>query len=186
AIVAFIYGAALFGSTYLLPVFMQMALGLPPSQAGAVLLPAGIVLAVVIPLVGRSSTVSNRALYILVGLSFLSVSFAAMMFIGVGSNLGWLVALAILGRIGLGCILPSLNLAAMEGVATGLLAQGTSLINLLRTLGGATGVGLIGVFLAWRLHADPSQPIRAFHEAFVLLGVITGGAIAAAWGMRRR
>ncbi len=186
AIVAFIYGAALFGSTYLLPVFMQMALGLPPSQAGAVLLPAGIVLAVVIPLVGRSSTVANRALYILVGLSFLSVSFAAMMFIGVGSSLGWLVALAILGRIGLGCILPSLNLAAMEGVATGLLAQGTSLINLLRTLGGATGVGLIGVFLAWRLHADPSQPIRAFHEAFVLLGVITGGAIAAAWGMRRR
>ena len=34
AIVSFIYGAALFGSTYLLPVFMQMALALPPSQAG--------------------------------------------------------------------------------------------------------------------------------------------------------
>jgi len=45
AIVAFVYGSALFGSTYLLPVFMQMALALPPSQAGAVLLPAGIVLA---------------------------------------------------------------------------------------------------------------------------------------------
>ena len=30
------------------------------------------------------------------------------------------------------------------------------------------------------------DPIRAFHEAFVLLGVITGGAIAAAWGLRRR
>ena len=186
AIVAFIYGAALFGSTYLLPVFMQMALALPPSQAGAVLLPAGIVLAVVIPLVGRSSTVANRALYILVGLSLLSVSFVAMLFIGAGSSLGWLVALAILGRIGLGCILPSLNLAAMEGVGTGLVAQGTSLINLLRQLGGATGVGLIGVFLAWRLHADPGHPVRAFHEAFVLLGVITGGAIAAAWGMRRR
>ena len=43
--VAFIYGMALFGSTYLVPVFMQEALHLPPSQAGAVLLPAGIVLA---------------------------------------------------------------------------------------------------------------------------------------------
>jgi EmrB/QacA subfamily drug resistance transporter len=186
AIVAFIYGAALFGSTYLLPVFMQMALALPPSQAGAVLLPAGIVLAVVIPLVGRSSTVKNRALYILVGLALLAVSFVAMMFIDVGAGLGWLIALAIVGRIGLGCILPSLNLAAMEGVGVGLVAQGTSLINLLRQLGGATGVGLIGVFLAWRLHANPGDPVRAFHAAFVLLGAITGGAIAVAWGMRRR
>ena len=52
-LVAFIYGMALFGSTYLVPVFMQAALHLPPSQAGAVLLPAGIVLAVTIPLAGR-------------------------------------------------------------------------------------------------------------------------------------
>ena len=42
--VAFIYGMGLFGSTYLVPVFMQEALHLPPSQAGAVLLPAGMVL----------------------------------------------------------------------------------------------------------------------------------------------
>jgi len=184
AIVAFIYGAALFGSTYLLPVFMQMALTLPPSQAGAVLLPAGIVLAVVIPIVGRSSTVANRSLYIVIGLSLLAVSFLAMLFIGVGSGLGWIIALAILGRIGLGCILPSLNLAAMEGIGTGLVAQGTSLINLLRQLGGATGVSLIGVVLAWRLHVHADDPTSAFHEAFVLLGAITLLAIVAAWGMR--
>ncbi|XQU67315.1 hypothetical protein OJJOAM_000046 [Cupriavidus sp. H18C1] len=41
AVVAFIYGAGLFGSTYLLPVYMQMALQYSPSQAGFVLLPAG-------------------------------------------------------------------------------------------------------------------------------------------------
>ena len=40
-VVAFTYGMALFGSTYLVPVFMQVALHLPPSQAGAALLPAG-------------------------------------------------------------------------------------------------------------------------------------------------
>jgi EmrB/QacA subfamily drug resistance transporter len=184
AIVAFIYGAALFGSTYLLPVFMQMALALPPSQAGAVLLPAGIVLAVVIPIVGRSSTVTNRSLYIVAGLSLLSVSFIAMVFVGVGAGLTAIVTLAIIGRIGLGCILPSLNLAAMEGVDTGLIAQGTSLINLLRMLGGATGVSLVGVFLEWRLHVHAGAAAVAFHQAFVLLGGLTLVAIAVAWGMR--
>jgi len=184
AIVAFIYGSALFGSTYLLPVFMQMALALPPSQAGAVLLPAGIVLAIVIPVVGRSSTPANRSLYTVAGLALLAVSFIAMVFVGVGSGLASIVALAVLGRVGLGCILPSLNLAAMEGVQSGLIAQGTSLINLLRQLGGATGVGLIGVFLEWRLKAHGSDAVAAFHEAFVLLGVLMLLAIAVAWGMR--
>jgi EmrB/QacA subfamily drug resistance transporter len=184
ALVAFIYGAALFGSTYLLPVFMQMALALPPSQAGAVLLPAGIVLAVVIPIVGRVSTITNRSVYILVGLVLLSMSFAAMLVVDVGSSLLVISALAIVGRVGLGCILPSLNLAAMEGVGPGLVAQGTSLINLLRQLGGATGVSLIGVFLAWRMQEHADRQVAAFHEAFVLLGALTGLAVVAAWGMR--
>ncbi len=48
SIVAFIYGTALFGSTYLLPVYMQLALGLSASYVGTILLPAGFVLAVTI------------------------------------------------------------------------------------------------------------------------------------------
>jgi predicted MFS family arabinose efflux permease len=51
--VAFIYGTALFGSTYLLPVYMQMGLKLSPSHVGTILLPAGLVLAVTIAIVGR-------------------------------------------------------------------------------------------------------------------------------------
>jgi predicted MFS family arabinose efflux permease len=51
--VAFIYGTALFGSTYLLPVYMQVGLHLSASHVGTILLPAGIVLAVTIAVVGR-------------------------------------------------------------------------------------------------------------------------------------
>jgi len=186
ALVAFVYGAALFGSTYLLPVFMQVALALPPSQAGAVLLPAGIVLAITIPLVGRSSTPASRATFIFSGLVLLALSFALMLVVGRGTALTLITALAIVGRIGLGCILPSLNLAAMENVDAALVAQGTSLINLLRQLGGATGVSLIGVFLAWRLEvAGSPTSLRAFHEAFLLLGLLTAVAAIAARGMRR-
>jgi EmrB/QacA subfamily drug resistance transporter len=183
AIVAFVYGAALFGSTYLLPVFMQMALALPPSQAGAVLLPAGIVLALVIPLVGRIATPANRRYYIVGGLTLLAASFVLMLAVGVGTALVWLAALAILGRIGLGCILPSLNLASMQGIAPELIAQGSSLINLLRQLGGAAGVSLSGVVVAWRLRVH-GDAVVAFHEAFVLLGALTALAMVAASRIR--
>ena len=72
SVVAFIYGMGLFGSTYLVPVFMQLGLHLPPSQAGAVLLPAGIVLALTIPIAGRLSDRVARHLLIIVGLGLLA------------------------------------------------------------------------------------------------------------------
>ena len=64
ALVALIYGTALFGSTYLLPVYMQMGLGLSAASVGAILLPSGLVLAVTIPLVarkGRASYLGERS-----------------------------------------------------------------------------------------------------------------------------
>ncbi|HQR21388.1 MAG TPA: DHA2 family efflux MFS transporter permease subunit [Burkholderiaceae bacterium] len=185
-IVAFVYGAGLFGSTYLLPIFMQEALALPPSQAGAVLLPAGIVLAFTIPVVGRIAMPATRGAYVVAGLALLTLSFVLMLTVGPGSALALITAFAVLGRIGLGCILPSLNLTAMQGVAPELAAQGTSMINLVRQLGGAAGVSLIGVFLAWRLDvAGSPTSIPAFHQAFLLLGALTGLALVAAWGLRR-
>ncbi len=44
----FIYGTALFGSTYLLPVYLQLGLNLSASHVGTILLPAGLVLAATI------------------------------------------------------------------------------------------------------------------------------------------
>ncbi|HPE02824.1 MAG TPA: DHA2 family efflux MFS transporter permease subunit, partial [Burkholderiaceae bacterium] len=153
SVVSFIYGAALFGSTYLLPVFMQEALRLPPSTAGAVLLPSGIVLALTIPLVGRWTPPESRRAVIVAGLGLIAASFVLTMLIGPGTALIALAALAVLGRVGLGFILPSLNLAALADVPPALVAQGTSLINLLRQLGGAAGISLVGVLLQWRLDA---------------------------------
>jgi EmrB/QacA subfamily drug resistance transporter len=182
--VAFIYGMALFGSTYLVPVFMQLALKLPPSQAGAVLLPAGLVLAVVIPLAGRLADRVSVSRLVSAGLLLLAASFVLMVFVGATTAL-WVIALfAIVGRIGLGFVLPSLNLGAMRGLPGALISQGSSCISFLRQLGGAVGVSLVGIVLEWRLQALPADPLRAFHETFLLLGLLTALAMVAAWRMQ--
>jgi EmrB/QacA subfamily drug resistance transporter len=191
--VAFIYGAALFGSTYLVPVFMQIALGLPPSQAGAVLLPAGLVLAGTIGVAGRLTNRVPVHRLVSFGLVLLALSFVLMIGVGRGTAL-WLIALcAVVGRIGLGFVLPSLNLGAMRGLPPGLISQGSSSINFLRQLGGAVGVSLAGIFLEWRMHAHAAQlqpalpsaaELAAFHETFALLALLTALAVAAALRMR--
>jgi len=182
--VAFIYGMALFGSTYLVPVFMQLALKLPASQAGAVLLPAGLVLAVTIPLAGRLADRLPVHQLVSVGLALLAVSFFVMLTVGLSTAL-WLITLwAVVGRIGLGFVLPSLNLGAMRGLPPTLISQGSSTVNFLRQAGGAVGVNLVGIVLEWRLRVHAAAPVLAFHETFALLGSITALAVLAAWRMR--
>lgn len=182
-VVAFIYGMALFGSTYLVPVFMQIALQLPPSQAGAVLLPAGLVLAVTIPFAGRLADRRPVGGIVAAGLVLLAASFLLMVSVGRSTSLWWITLWAIVGRIGLGLVLPSLNLGALRGLPEALISQGSASINFLRQLGGAVGISLVGIVLEWRLQAQPSDPVRAFHETFVLIGAITACAVLAALRM---
>ena len=196
SVVAFIYGIALFGSTYLLPVYMQMGLGLSPSLVGSILLPAGLVLAVTMAGVGRLADRQPTHRLVSVGLGLLAVSFALMVTISLerpALTLPLLVVWAVVGRIGLGFILPSLNLGAMRGLDVALIPQGSSVINFLRMLGGAAGVGVCGIVLEWRLAAHgalltsgppTAQRLAAFDDTFYLLAALCALALVAAWQLR--
>lgn len=193
SLVAFIYGVALFGSTYLLPVYMQLGLALPPAHVGTILLPAGIVLGVTIGIAGRLSTRIPTYVMVSGGLVLLAASFALMPTVRLGSGLWLLVAWALVGRIGLGFILPSLNVGAMRPLDRSLIPQAASAINFLRTLGGAAGVSLCAIVLEWRLaaHGDDlaraatsPQRLAAFNESFVLLAAICALAVVAALRLR--
>lgn len=193
SIVAVIYGTALFGSTYLLPVYMQLALHISASHVGTILLPAGFVLAGTIAVVGRMADKQPTYLLVSIGLALLAASFALMVVLTLESALWQLALLAVLGRVGLGFILPSLNLGAMRPLSKSLIPQGASSINFLRMLGGAAGVSLCGIVLEWRLaaHGDSlSNPVTsaarvaAFDEVFMLLAALCLLAMAAAWQLR--
>ena len=195
SVVAFIYGTALFGSTYLLPVYMQVGLHLSASHVGTILLPAGIVLAFAIAAVGRLADRQPTWLLVSIGLALLAASFALMLLLRLDSAIWLLAAFAVIGRIGLGFILPSLNLGAMRPLEKPLIPQGASAINFLRMLGGAAGVSLCAIVLEWRLaaHGDSlANPVTsaarlaAFDEVFALLAGLCALAMCAAWQLREK
>jgi EmrB/QacA subfamily drug resistance transporter len=189
SIVAFIYGVALFGSTYLLPVYLQTGLGLSASLVGTVLLPAGLILAGTIAVVGRLADHQPTRRLVTVGLALLAASFAGMLTVGPHSGLWLLVGWAVVGRVGLGFILPSLNLGTMRGLAPALIPQGASVVNFVRMLGGSVGVSLCAIALEWRLaaHGDSlASPVAgpgrlsAFNEVFLGLAALCVLAMMAA------
>jgi EmrB/QacA subfamily drug resistance transporter len=188
ALVAVIYGAGLFGSTYLLPLFMLVALGLPASQVGQVLMPAGFALAITIPLAGRLADKAPLWRTLATGLLVMAATFAVMAGVGSATAVAWVTLWAVLGRIGLGLVIPSLSLSAMRALDAPRIAAGTGTMNFLRQLGGAVGVNAVGIGLEWRLqvHAalGSAGTLRAFHEVFVLMALVTAAAALAAWQMR--
>jgi hypothetical protein len=174
-------------------VYMQLGLKLPASHVGTILLPAGIVLAFTIGGVGRLTHRLPTYVLVTTGLVLLAASFALMPTTGLGTPLALLVAWAILGRIGLGFILPSLNLGSMRSLDKSLIPQGASAINFLRMLGGAAGVSLCAIVLEWRVaaHGDSlanpqtgAARLAAFDESFLMLAAVCGLAILAAWQLR--
>ena len=193
-IVAFIYGVALFGSTYLLPVFMQLGLSYSASVVGSTMLPAGLVLGGVIALAGRMADRTPAHWLVIAGLGFLALSFVLTGVLQPGSSLWLLIAYTVLGRIGLGFILPSLTLGSMRSLDKSLISQGSSTFSFIRMLGGAAGVSLCGIFLEWRvtwyaaqsaaLEVATSERIAAFRDTFLMLTAICALAALAAFRIR--
>ncbi|MEO8248211.1 MAG: MFS transporter [Burkholderiales bacterium] len=195
SIVAFIYGAALFGSTYLLPVYLQLGLGLSAAHVGTIFLPAGLALAVTIALAGRLADRQPTWLLVSIGLALLAASFALMPIVRLDSAIWVVVLLTTIGRIGLGFILPSLNLGSLRPLPGELLSQGSSVINFMRMLGGAAGVSVCGIVLEWRIAAHgatlaqgapDAARLAAFNESFLMLAGVCALALVAASQLRAR
>ena len=90
---------------------------------------------------------------------------------------------AVVGRIGLGFVLPSLTLGAMQGLDAAAVPQAASAISFLRQLGGAAGVSLVGIFLEWRLRVSAAE-LSAYADTFWLVAALSALATLAALRMR--
>lgn len=156
SLVAFIMGAGLFGSTYLVPLFVQTIQGLTPTQAGLLLMPSGLVLVLVFPIAGRLSDrvpagyLIGGGMFIFAWSSYLTAS------VSIDTTFWTLAWWTVLSRIGLGFVFPSLTAGSLKVLPHALVGQGSGAVNFIRQLGGAFGVNLLAVFLERRtmLHAD--------------------------------
>lgn len=195
ALVGFVFGIGMFGSTYLLPIYMQAALDFSPSKAGLVLLPAGIALALCMPIAGRLADRLRASRLVASGMAVLALSFVLTATVTAQTSFALLILWVILGRIGMGILMPALSLGSLRGLASAEYPQAASMSNFLRQLGGAIGVSLIGILLEWRLAAHgvtmlgtggDAARVAAFDETFLLLAAICVPAFVAAWFMDPR
>ncbi len=198
SVVALAYGLGLYGTTYLLPLLVQTVAQYSPAKAGALLSPAGIALAVMLPIAGLLTDRFPARYLVALGLVLFALS--SLLFVSESAATGfWTLAWwLVVGRIGLGLIIPALNAGAMHGLSAEHIGHGSSAINFIRQLGGAFGVNILSTFLEWRtlVHERAAglpeagalasaERIAAFHESFALVALVFVLAVIPAWLMRR-
>ena len=190
-VVAFTYGLGLYGSTYLIPVFVQTALHYDAGQSGMLLLPGGIALAVSVTAAGHLMDRFPAHWLMISGLTCFAASFLLLAATGSNASFIALSTWIVIGRIGLGTTIPSLNMGALKAVQPEHLAQASGAINFFRQLGGAIGVNVLSILLEWlNLHgtqlgqtAEEAQN-AAFSYSFVVLAAIFLLAAYPAWKTR--
>lgn len=156
AFVSFVIGVALFGSTYLIPLFVQEVQGLTPTDAGLLLLPAGLAIGLSFPITGRLADLWPPYVLIYIGLGLSALS--CLLLAGADADTGFwtLVLWTIFGRLGFAFIFPALGIGSLKVLPLHFLAQGSGIINFTRQLGGAFGVNLLASALIARsaFHAE--------------------------------
>nr|WP_203142365.1 MDR family MFS transporter [Marinobacter mangrovi] len=175
-------GLALFGSTYLIPLFVQSALQFSATEAGLLMLPAGIALGITFPIAGWLADRKPARRMIMIGILVFALSTALFAFSDQALGFFWLATWAVIGRVGLGLIMPSLSTGALNPLEPHELGYGSSIINFTRQLGGAFGVNVVALTLEYGEHSHGLPTIDAFHSAWWLM---TAFVLLALWPVRR-
>ena len=147
SIAAFL-GLALYGSVFVLPVFLQALHGFTANQTGMVILPGAIASAFTMAIVGRNSARLDARATVTIGALMFMLSMYLLSTLTLESGTPEMFWPLVIRGVGLGLIFVPLTGAAMAELPMRDLAQGTGLFNLTRQLGGSLGIATMATLLS--------------------------------------
>jgi DHA2 family multidrug resistance protein len=143
-----VLGFALYGSIFVLPVFLQALHGFTANQTGLVILPGAMASAFMTATMGRRMRMANDARpVLLLGASLFMVCMWKLAGLTYDSGQGDLFWPLIIRGLALGMMFIPLNSIALAELAPRDLASGTGLFNLTRQLGGSIGIAVMATSL---------------------------------------
>ncbi|MFA5251450.1 MAG: MFS transporter [Phycisphaerae bacterium] len=160
----FVLGFILYGSTALLPMFLQNLMGYSAMDSGLVISPGGIITMISMPIVGILAAKFQAKWLLIVG----SVFGAAGLFMSARFNLQVSFSDAVWARsvmsAGLGFLFIPINTVAYYYIAKADTDNASGLINLARNLGGSFGISLTITLLSQRMQFHQSRLVEHITE----------------------
>ena len=180
---AALLGFALFGSIFVLPIFLQGLHGFTANQTGLVILPGAIASALTMAVFGRfASRFDARPLITIGALGFLWCMWklSNLTYDTGAADLFWPL---IARGVSLGLIFIPLTGASLAELSPGEIPQGTGMFNLTRQLGGSLGIAIVATMLQrWTTEAKQvltEHLTTTGSDALARLDLLTRGMVTA-------
>ena len=193
-------GLAMYGSIFVLPVFLQQLHGFTAWQTGKVIFPGAIASAFTMAIIGRNANRIDARYTIVLGVAMFGVCmyWLSGLSLDVGADdVFWPL---ILRGVGMGLIFVPLTNASMADLSPADVPQGTALFNLTRQLGGSLGIAIMATLLqrftsgarsnlVTHLSAgdpDVTRRVAMLSQAFIARGSDAATAAAQAYRVMER
>jgi len=157
----FALGAILFGTTVLIPEYLQTVMGYTAENAGMVLSPGGFTVMICMPIVGQLVSRVDARLLIAFGFVVLTAAMIHMSSIYPGIDFRTAMYYRIFQSIGLAFLFVPINTMSFVDIPPSKGNQVSAMINLCRNLGGSVGISALSTLLARR--AQVHQTYLAAH-----------------------
>ncbi len=144
----FLFGACIYGTTTILPLFFQNSLAYSATAAGIAVSPRGVGAVLAMPVVGfLVSKVDTR---ILVSIGFLIFGLCSLSWGNITldispTSLAWAI---LISGMSLGLIFVPLSTVSLGDLPKEKVGNGSGLFNLMRNVGGSVGISLVNTILA--------------------------------------
>ena len=187
-LVSFVFGAGMFGTFYLLPVFVRTIQGYTGTKTGLLLLFANLPSFVMFPIAGWLAQRIRPVFPIATGMMMFGISAFALSHVDQNTSFAYMAGWNALGMTALALVMPALSSAALQDLDAELLPYGAGTMTFIRMLGGALGVGCLAIILDTRMvfHSDAltaTQTSESGTTGVLLTGVVDllarGGVSAA-------
>jgi DHA2 family multidrug resistance protein len=143
-----VVGVVLYGSTALLPLFLQTLLGYPAVESGMAVSPRGIGSVLSMIVVGR--LIGKMDARLLIGFGFAVLAFSTYMFTGLNLYIAQtnIIYPMIISGFAMGFVFVPLTTMTMATLPQDQIGNASGIYNLERNAGGSSGVAIMTTFLA--------------------------------------
>ncbi len=147
---SFILGFGLYGSTFIIPLYTQSTLGWTAQQSGALMIPAALTTAFMMPLIGQLLQKGVKQQYLVAAglFVFFIYSFWGYKILTPDTGADAFFWMLIARGVGLGLLFIPITALALSTLKGQQIGQGASFTGMMRQLGGSFGVASITTFLA--------------------------------------
>ncbi len=186
---SFLFYAAMYGVLFLLPQFLQAALGCGPLGAGLRLLPWTATLFVTAPIAGAVVNRAGERPLVATGLLMQAIGLGWIAMIAApGVAYSNLIAPLVLAGVGVSMAMPAAQNAILSSVAVAEIGKASGVFNMGRFLGGMFGIATLVAVFSGKGSVDSAASFSSGFAAAmsVAAGLSLLGAIAGLWLPARR